>query len=256
MIISDSLELGSDRATHERPSHHTGERRTVPHIDPAILRKNHIFGVLNDDEIGSVIALAHVRKYESQECIFSKGDLGSSLFIILQGRVAVTTESQDAKRILLNILDAGAVFGEIALLDGRERTATVVAQEPCELLRLDRKDFMPFLAQKPDICIRLMGVLCERLRWTSAIIEDTVFLNLPRRLAKRILNLLDTYGRTVNDGMRINTAISQENLANMLGVSREIVNKTLKNFQAHGIIAYRGGYLIVMDRPELERMAR
>ncbi|MBP7339728.1 MAG: Crp/Fnr family transcriptional regulator [Niveispirillum sp.] len=204
----------------------------------------------------AVLDFAKLRRAAAEERIFVKGDPGDSLYVILRGRVAVQTESQDAKVMLLNILDTGAVFGEIAMLDGGERTATVVAQEPTELLRIDRKDFMPFLEQRADLCIRLMGVLCERVRWTSAIIEDTVFLNVTRRLAKRILMLAQSYGRQTEAGIKIATFVSQEDLANMLGVSREIVNKTLKSFQSSGAITYRNGYIVVQDENFLDQISR
>ncbi|WP_245837794.1 Crp/Fnr family transcriptional regulator [Niveispirillum lacus] len=225
-------------------------------IEPGLLRRNRLFGVLNDAEMQAVLDFAKVRRAVAEERIFAKGDPGDSLYVILRGRVAVQTESQDAKVMLLNIMDTGAVFGEIAMLDGGERTATVVAQEPTELLRIDRRDFMPFLEQRADLCIRLMSVLCERVRWTSSIIEDTVFLNVTRRLAKRILMLAQNYGRQTDTGTRIAAFVSQEDLANMLGVSREIVNKTLKSFQASGAIIYRNGYIVVQDEGFLDKISR
>ncbi|WP_029012907.1 Crp/Fnr family transcriptional regulator [Niveispirillum irakense] len=225
-------------------------------IDIDLLRRNHLFGVLSDTEMAAVLEFARLRRVAAEERIFAKGDPGDSLYVLLRGRVAVQTESPDAKLMLLNILDAGAVFGEIAMLDGGERTATVMAQEASELLRIDRRDFMPFLETRPDLCIRLMGVLCQRVRWTSAIIEDTVFLNVPRRLAKRILMLAQTYGRQTEGGLRIATFVSQEDLANMLGVSREMVNKTLKSFQKAEAITYRNGYLVVKDESFLDQISR
>ncbi len=228
----------------------------APALDTALLRRNSLFAVLDDTEMEAMLEFAKVRRAAAEERIFAKGDPGDSLYVILRGRVAVQTESDEAKVMLLNILDTGSLFGEIAMLDGGERTATVVAQEATELLRIDRRDFMPFLLQRPDLCVRLMTVLCERVRWTSAIIEDTVFLNVPRRLAKRILMLSQAYGRTTDDGTRITTFVSQEDLANMLGVSRESVNKTLKQFQTAGAISYRNGYIIVHDESFLDQVSR
>ncbi|MFV3129455.1 Crp/Fnr family transcriptional regulator [Niveispirillum sp. KHB5.9] len=228
----------------------------APIIDPGLLRRNSLFGILDEAEMEAVLGFAKLRRAAGEERIFAKGDPGDSLYVILRGRVAVQTESQDAKVMLLNILDTGAVFGEIAMLDGGERTATIVAQEPTDLLRIDRRDFLPFLSQRADLCIRLMGVLCERVRWTSAIIEDTVFLNVTRRLAKRILMLAQNYGRQTDTGVRIATFVSQEDLANMLGVSREIVNKTLKSFQASGAITYRNGYIVLQDESFLDQISR
>lgn len=226
-----------------------------PAINLNLLRRNRLFSVLEPAEMDTVLGFARRQRVAAETRIFTKGDPGDSMYAILRGQLAVQTESSDAKLMLLNILQAGQVFGEIAMLDGGERTATIVATEACDLLRVDRIDFMPFLQARPDLCIRLMGVLCERVRWTSAIIEDTVFLNVTRRLAKRILMLAQSYGRKAEDGVRIATFISQEDLANMLGVSREIVNKTIRSFQSSGAISYRNGYLVVHDQDFLERIA-
>lgn len=224
-------------------------------IDIAVLRRNRLFGILEPAEMDAVLGFARQTRVEPQARVFTKGDPGDCLYAILRGRLAVQTESEDAKVMLLNILNAGDVFGEIAMLDGGERTATVVAQETSDLLRVDRRDFLPFLESRPTLCIRLMGVLCERVRWTSAIIEDTVFLKVTQRLAKRIMMLAQHYGRRTEKGIRISTYLSQEDLANMLGVSRESVNKTLKSFQASGAISYRNGYLVVHDPAFLEKIA-
>lgn len=228
---------------------------TDPSIDIALLRRNRLFGVLQPAEMDAVLAFARRQRMSAEARIFAKGDPGDSMYAVLRGQLAVQTESAEAKLMLLNILREGDVFGEIAMLDGGERTATVVATETCELLRVDRSDFLPFLEARPDLCIRLMGVLCERVRWTSSIIEDTVFLNVTRRLAKRILMLAQSYGRKAEDGVRIATFLSQEDVANMLGVSREIVNKTIRSFQSSGAISYRNGYMVVHDQEFLERIA-
>lgn len=226
-----------------------------PQIDVSVLQRNNLFGALQSAEMSAVLSFADRQRVERGTRVFAKGDPGDSMYAVLRGRLAVQTESAEAKVMVLNTLKAGDVFGEIAMLDGGERTATVVASETCDLLRVDRTDFLPFLEARPDLCIRLMGVLCERVRWTSAIIEDTVFLNVTRRLAKRILILAQSYGRRTEKEVRIATFISQEDLANMLGVSREIVNKTLKIFQTSGALSYRNGYLIVHDPECLERIA-
>jgi CRP/FNR family transcriptional regulator, cyclic AMP receptor protein len=225
-------------------------------INVELLRKNQLFRDLQDAELNEIVGFAKQRRYEPGDRIFARGGKGDCFFVILDGQVAVQTESPNAKVMFLNILSEGEIFGEIAMLDGKERTASVSAQTPCMLLKIDRKNFIPFLERNPPLCIRLMAVLCERIRWTSSIIEDTVFLPLSRRLAKRLLLLANQYGRKGPDGIRITTFISQEELSQMLGVSREIVNKTLKTFMAAGAISYRTGYIIVHDPDYLDRLAR
>jgi len=224
-------------------------------VDVSLLRRNRLFEILTPSEMEAMLGFASRQRHATAHRIFAKGDPGDSMYVILRGRVGVLTESTDGKMLLLNILNMGDVFGEIAMLDGGERTATVETMQACDLLRIDRDDFLPFVEARPSLCVRLMTVLCERVRWTSAIIEDTVFLNVTRRLAKRIIMLAQNYGRKTQEGLRIATFLSQEELANMLGVSREIVNKTLKSFQASGAISYRDGYMVVRDLEFLERIS-
>lgn len=158
--------------------------------------------------------------------------------------------------MLLNILDAGDVLGEIALIDGKPRSAGATAIRPTELFRVDRSDFIPFLERHPPLCIRMMAVLCERLRWVSDNIEDAIFHDVPRRLARRLLLLAESYGQpTAEGGVRITQAVSQEGLANMLGVTREIVNKSLKALKTSDAITYTKGFIVLTDLELIRRMA-
>jgi CRP-like cAMP-binding protein len=119
--------------------------------------------------------------------------------------------------------------------------------QPTELLKIGRGEFLPFLERHPRLCIRLMAVLCERLRWTSDIIEDTIFLDIPRRLAKRLLTLAERHGESADGGVKIRIKLSQEALAQMLGATRESVNKGVKALQECGAISYESGYMVVQD---------
>jgi CRP-like cAMP-binding protein len=212
-----------------------------------ILSRNRLLGQLQPHEMDELLALASVECFKAQDVVFNKGDPGDRLYAILKGRVGINTVSREGKEIFLNILDAGEVFGEIALLDGKERTAGAVAMEPAELLKIGRSEFLPFLERHPRLCIRLMAVLCERLRWTSDIIEDTIFLDIPRRLAKRLLTLAERHGESADGGVKIRIKLSQEALAQMLGATRESVNKGVKSLQECGAINYESGYMVVQD---------
>ena len=194
-----------------------------------------------------------LQRFDPDETIFSKGDPGDSFCAILSGRVAISTVSEDGREVLLNILDSGQVFGEIAVLDGKDRTASATAMQKTELLTVGRREFIPFLERHPNLCIRLMTVLCERIRWTSDIIEDTLFLDIPHRLAKRLLILADGYGIETENGLRLGIRLSQEDLGHMLGVTRESINKGLRALQEQGVIRYDQGHLVI---PELARLRR
>lgn len=201
------------------------------------------------------LGLAHTRRFDNNQTIFQKEDPGDCLYAIVSGRVGITTESAGGKAIFLNMLKTGEVFGEIALLDGMERTANAISLEDSELLRIDRSAFMPFLERHPQLAIRLMGVLCRRLRWTSDIIEDTIFLDIPHRLAKRLVTLADQYGTKAGDTTRIDVRLSQESLGQMLGSTRESINKGLKSLEHKGLIETKSGHISVLDMDALEDFA-
>jgi len=228
---------------------------TVTRIGLDALRRNELLGQLEPDEMDEFLALAKVRCFDTDQTIFQKSDPGDCLYAIVSGRVGITTESEAGKAILLNMLKPGEVLGEIALLDGKERTANAVALERSDLLRIDRADFMPFLERHPRLAIRLMGVLCDRLRWTSDIIEDTMFLDIPHRLAKRLMTLASQFGRSTEEGLLIDIRLSQEKLGQMLGSTRESINKGLKLLEHKGLIEMAGGYIRVIDQTALERFA-
>lgn len=226
--------------------------RVATRLDLDGLRRNELLGQLEPGEMAEFLALARTQHFDENQVIFQKSDPGDCLYAIVGGRVGITTESESGKAILLNMMKAGEVMGEIALLDGKPRTANAIALEKTELLRIDRSDFMPFLERHPRLAIRLMAVLCDRLRWTSDIIEDTIFLDIPHRLAKRLMILGEQYGRRTDDGLLIDVRLSQENLGQMLGATRESINKGLKLLEHKGLIESAGGYIRVVDTVALE----
>lgn len=221
-----------------------------------ILNRNRLLAALGDDDVGGFLALSRVRTYDAKQVIFQKGDPGDRLYAILKGKVGISTSSEQGKEIVLNILEPGDVLGEIALLDGKERTAGAAAMEATELLVIERADFLPFLEKRPKLCIKLMGVLCERLRWTSGMIEDTMFLDIPHRLAKRLHTLVGQFGVKGPDGISIDMKLSQESLGQMLGATRESVNKGLRALEERKLIAHKRGRIVVVNVEALIRFVR
>lgn len=234
-----------------KPSSGSGAQAAVA----ALLRRNRLLSVLDDEEMAAFVALGRIEQHGAESVIFSKGDPGDRLYAIIRGQVAISTTSEDGKMMLLNILDPGDVLGEIALIDARERTASATALVATELFRIDRPEFIDFIEQRPKLATRLMIVLCERLRWVSENIEDTVFLDVPRRLAKRLLLLSSLYGKASSQGIRIAQELSQEDIANMLGVTREIINRTLNGLKKRGLISYTKGFIVITDAEALRELA-
>jgi CRP/FNR family transcriptional regulator, cyclic AMP receptor protein len=214
-----------------------------------------LFRHLSRSELDGLLARARVQRYKSGAVIFRQGDAGQGLVAVLSGQVKITSPSVGGKEIVLNIINPGEVFGEIALLDSKPRSADAVALAPCELLVIDRRDFVPFLEARPQLCIRLLAVLCERLRRTSEQVQDLLFLDLRARLAKTLLRLADQHGQTAPAGREISMRLSQREIGNLVGRSRESVNKQLREWQDANLIRFHAGRLVIRDLVALERQS-
>jgi CRP/FNR family transcriptional regulator, cyclic AMP receptor protein len=191
------------------------------------------------------VKFATVRHYQPNDEIFAKGDPGDALYAVLMGRVCIYTGSPEGEEAILNILEPGEMFGEIALLDGAPRTASARAMKAVDLLQIHRDHFVPFLHDHPELCVSILQVLCGRIRMNVEFIEDTVFLHLPARLAKRLLSLAEVYGKPDARGVRIDLRLSQQDLAHMIGATRERVNKELGVWREQGLIAVEDGMIVI-----------
>lgn len=193
------------------------------------------------------------RFFTRGEVVCRKGDPGDSLFIITDGQVKVVLPSDGSEEVLLGIMEAGDFFGELSLIDGLPRSATIVATAPTETLILQREEFLNCLRTSPDIAIEILQVLSRRLRQTDQFIEDATFLDVAGRLAKKILELAESYGQPTPSGIFIDLRVTQQELANMVGATRESVNKHLRSYRARGIIDIDRQRLRVLKPDELRR---
>jgi CRP/FNR family transcriptional regulator, cyclic AMP receptor protein len=219
-----------------------------------IFERDFLLGKLTTDEIETLISYSRVEKYPAGREIFSKGSPGQSMMAVLRGSVRISSLSPDGKEIVLNIINQGEIFGEIAMLDGEERTGIATAITDCELLILNRRDFMPMLERHADICMILLRILCKRLRQTSEQVEDVLFRHLESRIAKALLNLAQTIGRKDVGGLSVDLHLSQRDLGNIAGGSRESVNKHLQNWHRAGLIDLGKGSIVIRDLAGLERL--
>ncbi len=214
-----------------------------------ILLRSDLFGCLPSKDVDAILTFARERRYADGQTIFQKGDEGSSLMAVLRGRVRVGSGSEDGKEIVLSIVETGQVLGEIALLDGRPRSTDAVAVGDCQLLVIERRDFVPYLERNPGVPIAMMSVLCDRIRRTNALVEDIAFLELPARVARLLLRLGQSHGRKTPRGLRIDLKLTQKDLGNLIATSRESINKQLRAWQEEGLISTEGGYITLL-RPE------
>jgi CRP/FNR family cyclic AMP-dependent transcriptional regulator len=214
-----------------------------------------LFGGLARDDLDALLARARVERYPAGREIFAKGSPGRSMLAILHGSVRISSPSTTGREIVLTILQVGEVFGEIALLDGEDRTADATAADDCELLVLDHRDFIPFLERRADICISLLKVLCRRLRQTDELVVDTVFERLDNRVAKALLRLAHNTPQDANGDRLIALHVSQQELAGMVGATRETVNKQLHTLQRAGVVQLKKRLIVIPDLAAVEALA-
>ena len=221
-----------------------------------LLAGSMMFAGLAPEELNDLAARAHFVSLATDQPLFFKGDPGTQLYIVARGVIRISSTSEDGKETTLNLLRQGQAFGEIAVLDGRERTANALAHEPTELLVIEQRDLLAFLDRHPEAMRRILTAVCDRLRWISELLEDASFLDLPRRLAKRILLLARLFGQPYSEGgIRIAIQLSQQDLASLMVVTRESINRQIRQWEDDGLVALRKGYLIVIDIFRLEQIA-
>jgi CRP/FNR family transcriptional regulator, cyclic AMP receptor protein len=219
-----------------------------------LLRSSALFSHLGDREADAILAEARVVNYPEGAHIFAKGDPGNSMMAVLKGRVVISNPSQDGRQLVVTIFKEGDVFGEIALLDGKERSADASAATDCELLVVPRRSLLRLLEHEPELCIDLLVVLCERLRRTNEQVEDFAFLDLEARIAKTLLRLArDEKGSSATS--RLGLKISQRALGELVGGSRESVNKHLQDWKRSGIIEIEKGSILIRDLDALTELA-
>lgn len=208
-----------------------------------VLERGTLFRALNEQERHDLAAHAQPRSFAASEPIFHVGDAGQSMMAVVMGTVRISLPTPKGREMILADLPAGELFGEIALLDGKPRSASAVALTRCELLVLERRDVLPFLERSPAACLNLMRLLCARIRRSDERMAEVAFFDLPARLAKALL-------RSAPPGHgRPKLSLSQRELAEMSGATRENVNRCLREWQRSGILEMKNRWTIIL-KPE------
>jgi CRP/FNR family cyclic AMP-dependent transcriptional regulator len=220
-----------------------------------LLARLPLFANLAPREIDALAAVARSRSIASREELFHKGDAGTQVYAVVQGTLKIVTTSEEGDDLVLNLLGPGAVIGEVAVLCNAERSASVVALSACELLVIERRDLLAFLRAHPDASLALMAVLAQRLRSLSELVEDTLFLNLPVRLAKKLVALAESHGQRTPEGVRIDLKLSQGEWGDLVGATRESINKQLRAWTDRGLIRVDAGYIVIRRPDRLESLA-
>jgi CRP-like cAMP-binding protein len=221
-----------------------------------LLRDCVLFRNLGPHERDALVARAHMRTFDAGDNIFLMGTQHDSMMAVLSGDVKISVPSADGKEVVLAVLHAGDVFGEIAMLDGKKRSADASALTACSLAILHRRDVLAALEHNPAAWLGLVEVLCRRLRRTDQHLVELALLQVPVRVAKALLRAVDGE-RAALPSNRASTDfhLSQRELGNMVGATRESVNKCLQEWQRFGVIRMRRGVISIADRAALEALA-
>ena len=217
-----------------------------------LLRNHPLFRALPPPAIERLASYMEERRVARGGIIFAKGDAGTGLMGVLAGSVKISVASAHGRDIVLNIIPAGEIFGEIALLDGHPRTADATAMSDCDLVVIERRDFMPFLRSEPQLGLRFIEILCARLRRTSEQVQDMTFLGLPTRLAKTLLRLTAAIEVPAPTGKVV---ITQHEISQIIGQSRESTNKQLRAWAKRGWIRLHRGGVSVLQSEKLAEVA-
>src|SRR4029077_8948151 len=210
------------------------------------IRGSPALGQPRADPLSRVGSYAHTKSFASGARIFEKGDPGTSLFAVCSGTVKISNQSTGGKDAVFNLIPTGGIFGEIALLDGQARTADAFALTNCELMVIDRRDFVPLVSQHPEIALKRIESLSQRIRRTSEQVEDVTFLDLPSRLAKTLLRLSAGAGAQSRK-----VSITQREIGQIIGMSRESTNKQLREWEENNWVKLERGGVVVLERQPL-----
>jgi len=234
------------------PQDKTEDARGFPSSKLAVLRKHPYFSDLDPDAFDQLCRYAKHSTLKRGATIYSKGDPGNTLVAVISGTVKISVSSADGRSAILNLIGPGEIFGEVAVLDGQARTADCTANTNCEIFIIDRREFIPFVRSQPALAMKFIELLCTRVRWTSDQVEQVILQNLPGRLASALIRLTEKYklapgGRTI--------AITQQEISEMVGMTRESINKQLRVWATRKWVRLEHGAIVVLDPEPLQELA-
>ena len=221
-----------------------------------VLSKAPLFEALDEEGAAALrSSITEVRLGRGQT-LFSEGDEGDRLYVMLSGKVKLTRKSADGRENLLAVLGPGEMLGELSLFDPGPRTASAVAVTDAVLAGLGHDDLRPFIMRQPEVAVHLLKALATRLRRTNDVVADLVFTDVPGRVAKALLDLAERFGNRSEDGLHVHHDLTQEELAQFVGASRETVNKALAEFALRGWLRIEAKAVVLLDVERLRRRAR
>ena len=221
-----------------------------------MVRRAPLFAALDDEAQQALLAQMSSSRLERGDILFREGDQGDTLYVIGEGKVKLGRTSADGRENLIAILGPGEMFGELSLFDPGPRTMTATAVAETQLMGLGNDSLTMLLSGRPEVAKALLAALAARLRRTNEHLADLVYTDVPGRVAKALLDLANRFGRPVEDGIMVAHDLTQEELAQLVGASRETVNKALADFATRGWLKLEARAVLLLDVDRLKRRAR
>ena len=222
----------------------------------AVLGRTAIFSDLDPDAMATLSREIEWLTFPRNHTIFVEGEPGDRLYVLVEGKVKVGRRSMDGRESLIAVMGPGDTFGELALFDPGPRTATVATLTEVRAAAVPRQALHTWIADRPEIAEQLLRVLARRLRRTNDDLCDMIFTDVPGRVAKQLLDLTKRFGRPDGAGLRVDHELTQLELAQLVGSSRETINKALSEFANRGWIRQQGKTIYVLEPAKLARRAR
>lgn len=215
-----------------------------------------LFAALDPDDAAALRASLHETIVEKGDVLFNEGDPGDRMYVVLEGKVKLGQRSSDGRESLLAVLGPGEMFGELSVFDPGMRTSTATALTDAVMLVVGKEQLRPWLAARPEVAGALMQALARRLRRTNEAMADLVFSDVPGRVAKALMDLGEKFGEITPEGLLVHHDMTQEELAQLVGASRETVNKALADFAQRGWVRLETRQVLILDVERLGRRAR
>jgi CRP-like cAMP-binding protein len=233
-----------------------GSKVPLVPIDHEVIRKAPLFTALDDAASASLLANMVSVKIPKGTILFAEGDGGDQLYVIAEGKIKLGTSSGDGRENLLSILGPGEMFGELSLFDPGPRTSTATAVTDAKLLSLGQEKLLPWLVDNPKVSLQLLASLAQRLRRTNEAVGDLVFSDVPGRVAKALIDLGERFGKKTDEGLYVHHDLTQEELAQLVGASRETVNKALADFAGRNWLKLDGRAVLITDFERLSKRSK
>jgi CRP/FNR family transcriptional regulator, cyclic AMP receptor protein len=222
----------------------------------SVLSRAPLFESLDEDGARALRSRMTDVKLSRGERLFAEGDEGDRLYVVLEGKIKLTRTAPDGRENLLSVIGPGEMFGELSLFDPRPRTASASAITDAQLAALAHDKLLVWLTDRPEVALHLLRALAQRLRRANDVMADLVFTDVPGRVAKNLLDLADRFGEQERDGLHVHHDLTQEELAQLVGASRETVNKALADFAARGWLQISARSVLILDTERLRKRAR